>query len=145
MVDQFIRREVNKGLIAFAIGIAVPTSIVASKPETPLFDFALAGGFYHGLQAVRDDIKVGERLVLRAEPQNPHDANAVAVIRQGLMLGYIPREANAPIAKLLASGAAVRSEVVGLLDFKRAYDIPDDFVFTGFTSGDPRLRLTLEG
>jgi hypothetical protein len=35
----------------------------------------------------------GRRLRLRAEPENPHDPNAVAVLTEdGLALGYVPRD-----------------------------------------------------
>jgi len=147
--DEFTRREVNRSLLATAVALAAPgASIAAASAETPvhLFDFAIAGGWYHGLHDVRDDLARGERLVARAEPANPHDANAVAIDRaDGRMLGYVPRAANAPIARLLAEGANMSAEVIDFLNIRRDSDIPVDLVFTGFSNGDPRIRLTLVG
>ncbi len=143
--DQFTRRHVNLALLGLAFGLAAPG---AARPaaRTVLFDFAIAGGFHHGLRERLDVMAPGLVLPLRAEPHNPHDANAVAVLApDGLRLGYIPRVANAPVARLLADGAQVVCEVVGRLDIFRARDVPEDLVFTGFTTGDPRLRLTLAG
>jgi hypothetical protein len=40
----------------------------------------------------RKGLGAGSRLVLRREPDNPHDANAVAVMWQGQRCGYIPDE-----------------------------------------------------
>jgi hypothetical protein len=98
------------------------------------------------LDKVRDILARGERLALRPEPRNPHDANAVAVHRtSGLMLGYIPREANEPIARLLERGARVDAIVIEPLRVGRATDVPDDLAFTGFSDGDPRIRLIHRG
>jgi hypothetical protein len=143
LADQFTRRGVNLALLGLALGLAAPG---APRPvtHTTLFDFAIAGGFHHGLKDRREGLHAGLHLILRAEPDNPHDADAVAVLApDGARLGYIPREANAPVAALLRAGADVTCEVVDLLDIRRARDIPPDLVFTGFTSGDPRLRLTV--
>jgi HIRAN domain len=112
MGDQFTRRAVNSGLIALAVSLSASRPALR-RPATPLFDFAIAGGWYHGLREARTSIVNGELLQLRAEPDNPHDAHAVAVCRAGLLLGYIPRAANAPVARLLGEGADIRCEVVG--------------------------------
>lgn len=147
MSDQFTRREVNRALLLGAMALVAPGAAIKAPPvPAPLFDFAIAGGWYHGLRQVRDDLALGEKLVLQAEPANPHDPNAVAVKRgDGQMLGYIPREANEPVARLLERRLRVEAVVVGPLNFRRAADIPDDFAFIGFTDGDPRIRLTLIG
>jgi hypothetical protein len=145
MSDQFSRRDVNLGLLAGIFAVVTPgVSTVVPRGGTPLFDFAVAGGSYHGLKDVRDELAFGERLRLRTEPANPHDPNAVAVDRaDGLMLGYIPRLANEPVARLLERGLHIDAVVVERLRFHVPADIPDDFLFTGFTNGDPRIRLTL--
>lgn len=143
---RFTRREVNAGLLTTAIALAASGRMLARGRGTVLFDFAIAGGYYHGLAKAAGLIARGETLLLRAEPANPYDSNAVAVHRaDGTMLGYIPRAANAPVARLLAGGARIDAEVVGRFDFRRAADIPDDFAFTSVGDGDPRIRLTLRG
>lgn len=141
-MTAFTRREVNRALLATALAMAGSARLPA---RTHLYDFAIAGGFHHGLDQVRDLLQPGERLDLRLEPDNPHDPSAVAVMRGALRLGYLPREANAPVARLIATGGTVLAEVVGPLHVERVADIPDDLVFTGFTDGDPRVRLTVVG
>ena len=106
---------------------------------------AIAGGWRHGLAAVSATLETGELLMLVAEAGNPHDPNAVAVLRHGLKLGYVPREANAPVALLLEKGRRVECRVAGRLDIDRAAEIPGDLVFTAFARGDPRIELTLAG
>ena len=147
MSVQFTRRQVNHALLAAARALVLPRpDLVLPKGARPLFDFAIAGGWYHGLRDARHRLAPGQHLRLRAEPLNPHDPHAVAVHHgDGTMLGYIPRAANTPVARLLALGARVEAEIVGHLWIRRASEIPDDLVFTGFENGDPCIRLTLAG
>lgn len=60
MADQFTRREVNLALLAGDFVLAA-WGRAAQPPEvsTPLFDFAIAGGWYHGLKDVRDALASG--------------------------------------------------------------------------------------
>lgn len=128
----FSRREVNRALLTAAL-------------PTPLFDFAIAGGFYHGVQAAQATLRPGMALDLRREPENPHDADAIAVhLPVGLILGYVPCVANTPVVRLLDSGRTVRGKIVRMPTAERDEDISDDLVFTCFTSGDPMIRLTAE-
>ncbi len=147
MPDEFSRREVNRALLVTAFALLTPGGrLMAADADTPLFDFAIAGGSHHGLyrDRMRDVLALGERLLLRAEPENPYDANAVAVHHaDGLMLGYIPRVAN--VARLLAEGARIDAEVVERLQVRDGEKAPDDLAFTFFLNGDPRIRLTLRG
>jgi hypothetical protein len=149
MSDEFSRRDVNRALLVTAFALLMPGGrTIAAEADTPLFDFAIAGGGHHGLyrDGMRDALSFGERLLLRAEPKNPHDSNAVAVHHtDGLMLGYIPRGANEPIARLLAAGARIDAEVVERLHVRNGEKAPDDLAFTFFLNGDPRIRLTLRG
>ena len=144
MSGNFTRREVNMSLLATAVAVAARSASAPSR-RTSLFAFAIAGGWRHGLAAVAATLETGELLMLVAEAGNPHDPNAVAVLRHGLKLGYVPREANAPVALLLEKGRRVECRVAGRLDIDRAAEIPGDLVFTAFARGDPRIELTLAG
>lgn len=87
MPDDFTRRSVNLTLLGVALGLLAPG---AGRPatRTVLFDFAIAGGFHHGLRDRRATLQPSMALTLRAEPDNPHDLNAVAVLApDGVRLG----------------------------------------------------------
>lgn len=84
------------------------------------------------------------KLTLVREAANPYDANAVAVHLDGLKLGFIPRKANSPVARLLDRGERVVAEVVRMLDDRHSSELPDDVVVTGADWGDPVIRLTVE-
>jgi hypothetical protein len=53
----------------------------------------VAGARFHDEALQSDGAAPGRRLVLRREPDNPHDPNAIAVdTEDGAHLGFVPRE-----------------------------------------------------
>jgi hypothetical protein len=79
------------------------TLVVQSSP--------LAGFRYHAAAEVWDELRVGDRLELVRERDNPHDANAVGVSWRGRKLGYVPRHENAALAWGLDRGAALAARI----------------------------------
>jgi hypothetical protein len=75
----------------------------------------LAGFRYHAAAELWAELRVGDRLELAREPDNPHDANAVAVLWRGRKLGYVPRRDNAALAWGLDRGAALRARISALV------------------------------
>jgi len=71
----------------------------------------LAGFRYYAAAQVWQKLKVGDPLELRREADNPHDANAVAVAWRGRKLGYVPRRANAALARALDRGAPLQARI----------------------------------
>jgi len=54
----------------------------------------------------------GAPLVLRREPHNPHDANAIEVFTaDGAKLGYVPRRRNRRLAELMDAGHAFDARI----------------------------------
>jgi len=79
------------------------TLVVQSSP--------LAGFRYHAAAEVWDELRVGDRLELTRERDNPHDANAVSVSWRGRKLGYVPRHENAALAWGLDRGAQLAARI----------------------------------
>lgn len=69
-----------------------------------LVDFHLAGFAYHDGLEVIEELTLGKSVSLVAEPDNPHDPNAVAVFFQGHKLGYVPSGKNERLSQLLYFG-----------------------------------------
>ena len=68
---------------------------------------AVAGAARHHAEALGSDaLAPGQPLVLRRDPANPHDANAIAVLPAGggEQAGWVPRELAAEIAPDLDAG-----------------------------------------
>lgn len=74
----------------------------------------LAGSQFHALPAVVDQIRVGDPLTLQREPGNPHDSNAVQVLWQDHLLGYVPRRENRAIARALDQQMPLDARVIAL-------------------------------
>lgn len=68
----------------------------------------LAGAMYHDLDEVFDYLRIGTRLKLVREINNPYDKNAVQVVYEkdgeDYLIGYIPRTENDTLAGFLEMG-----------------------------------------
>lgn len=54
----------------------------------------------------------GHRVVLKREPENPHDANAVAVLREnGEQIGYLSRDNAEWVAEVMDKGKQVEAKI----------------------------------
>jgi hypothetical protein len=62
---------------------------------------ALAGFRHHAAPRLWPALRRRALLTLRREPENPHDANAVALYWRGEKIGYVPRGENLVVARLL--------------------------------------------
>jgi hypothetical protein len=71
----------------------------------------LAGFRYHAAAEVWHELRIGDRLELGREADNPHDSNAVSVSWRGRKLGYLPRRENAAAAWGLDRGQELRARI----------------------------------
>lgn len=74
----------------------------------------LAGLQYHRGEAVWPALSCGDPLRLVREPDNRHDARAVAVYWREAKLGYVPRTENTVVAQLLDRGQALEARIIAL-------------------------------
>jgi hypothetical protein len=72
--------------------------------ERGLHVSGVAGARHHAEALAAAALAPGDRLELRREADNPHDANAIAVHGGGAHLGFVPRELAAEIAPSLDAG-----------------------------------------
>jgi hypothetical protein len=80
---------------------------------------AVAGMQFYS-QTIRKPLHVGDALALVRDPENPHDRNAVRIQRsEKEILGFIPKELAASVAKELDSGRTGRAFIYNLF-----YGIP---------------------
>lgn len=77
--------------------------------------------FYEGA-AEWARLREGDVLELVREPGNPYDPLAVRVDWQGHKLGYVPREDNEAVARLMARGVRLEARIVGLQKSRRPRD-----------------------
>ena len=105
-------RFVLSALVIAAIGTVPP--VPAAEAVIVVQRSPLAGFRHHDGPEIWRDMKVGDRLQLVREADNPYDANAVRVDWRGVTLGYVPRRDNAAVARQMDRGAALEARVAGL-------------------------------
>jgi len=79
--------------------------------QTHIKDFAL----YEGLSVI-DELKLGTKLELRHEPDNPNDSEAVAVYFESLKIGYVPLATNNYIYTMLYFGHDLFDAQISMVD-----------------------------
>ena len=74
------------------------------KPENYFSHFDIAGFTYYDGVDVFEQLRVGTQVKLVVEPENRYDRHAVAIYYKDKKLGFIPRNENKMISKLLQFG-----------------------------------------
>jgi len=59
--------------------------------------------YYDGIDVI-NNLQPGTHVILKSEPENPYDPNAVSIYYNETKLGYIPRAKNSYICDLLYFG-----------------------------------------
>ncbi len=105
--DDFVAR-------AFAKSDEYLRDQYATIGDAPHFHTKIAGVSFEGRQDVIAGLRAGAPLDLRREPENPHDANAVAVYYGDLQLGFVNRRLASHIAPLMDAGTRYTARVASL-------------------------------
>ena len=116
-VDKNIpsRRSFLIMLLGLPFGVSAVKNFFGEKDKEKklLLDvFAIAGyQFYEG-ESVEHHLKSGDSLKLNAEPDNPHDENAVEILtKNNVKLGYVPKNDNKALSRLLQQSAKVEANI----------------------------------
>jgi len=121
-------RSASRAALTLAAALAVlGTGAHAQTVKLLVQSSPLAGYRYHEPVAAWPELRVGDRLGLVREPDNPHDANAVRVEWNGRMLGYVPRDQNQALAWAMDRGETVTARISRLREQR-----------------NPRLRIEFE-
>ena len=105
------RRRALIAAVLLAAAAAMPMAGHAQNVRLLVQNSPLAGFRYHEAPRWFGELRSGDALTLRREPDNPHDANAVRVEWQGHMLGYVPRAQNATLAWAMDRGDPVSGRI----------------------------------
>ena len=94
--------KVNNGLLsALSKGFI---SLDVFPRETLVLECLVAGTSFRKLENVRDELKETVRLEMKREGDNEFDHFAIGLWFQDAKVGYIPREENEVIARLMDAG-----------------------------------------
>ena len=111
---------IRKYAALFAIVIAAfawvgPGRAMAQHTRLLIQDSPLAGFRHHAGHRVWEALRVGDRLDLVREPDNPHDARAIRIEWRGEKLGYVPRAENNTLAWSLDRGDVLHARISRLV------------------------------
>ena len=104
------RLEVAAVLTA-ALLAAASANVHAQQVRLLVQSSPLAGFRYHEAPELFPELRIGDRLDLVREPDNPHDPNAVGVEWRGRRLGYVPRRENSALAWAMDRGDPVTARI----------------------------------
>ena len=106
---RFLKSIISNGLLL--------TSPILKRSEERklvrvLLDKQYVAGFqYADGMEVKDNMKVGDNLDLIREPENKHDAKAVAVYWKTKRIGYVPMSENKIPNHFLQEGLCIRASI----------------------------------
>jgi hypothetical protein len=112
------------------------TLVVASQMKGGLFLFEthVAGTQYYQASAAHDEIHQTEKqpVIFKREPDNQYDKLAIEVFTgNGVKLGYVPRQRNSNITRLMDSGHQISGYLTRFIDRGRSGDIRMELFLTG--------------
>ncbi len=94
-------------------GLAIPVPLTQT---IDLLCCKIAGTGHHCDEELGRRLVNAPALALVREPDNEHDADAIAVQLDGRKVGYIPRCHNPVLARLLDAGKCLHARVVSVHD-----------------------------
>ena len=130
--DAFVER-------VFAAGDSYLRDPYSTIGDATIFNSKLVGVSFEGRQDVISGLRVGSELELERQPDNPYDANAIAVRYGNLQVGFIRREIAAHLGPRIDAGARYRARIASLTgggEKHRGVNI----VVERDASGEPRRR-----
>ena len=73
--------------------------------EVELINCNIAGTTFLNLEDIEPKLKKHQLLVLKREPKNEYDGNAILILTEdGQKLGYVPQEKNEVLSNLMDAG-----------------------------------------
>jgi hypothetical protein len=98
--------SIDPALLALIHGsFAKDGGLMPFAREIMLVECAVAGTSHRPVKEMEAALGPGVLLVLKREPDNPHDALAIMIVTEvGEHLGYVPRAKNEALARLMDAG-----------------------------------------
>ena len=105
----------TKDMVALMTDHSLGDLIKPLSHEILLFGSYIAGTSYIDDQSIFDELKEGDKLFLKREPDNRFDENAILVLdEKNRKLGYIPEKDNLVFARLMDAGKYLTARMTDL-------------------------------
>lgn len=110
------RLEFLKQILAAFGGLWLAGKSVEAKPPenqepVSLGIMPVAGYRYYDGKKIENKIRPGDKTLLKREPENKYDRDAIAIYTLGHKIGYIPRRHNPLIALMMDQKAKVNASI----------------------------------
>jgi len=109
-----VKRHVSALGTALLLCIAFVHTYAGTEQHLILQTSPLAGFQHYAGPTLFPLMQVGDTLLLRREPTNPHDPQAVRVEWRGIQIGYAPRADNIDLARLMDRGKRIEGRILHL-------------------------------
>lgn len=80
---------------------AVLAQPIKQQTQLEVLNTHINGMYYYDIESVAHQLALGQRVLLKPEPNNQHDPNAIEVYWQNNKLGYIPKVSNRSLFNML--------------------------------------------
>ena len=102
----------KKNMVALMAETSLGDLIKPLQQEILLYETYVAGATQIKDEAIFDALKEDVKLILRREPENRFDENAILVLdEKGRKLGYVPEKDNIVFARLMDAGKYLTAKV----------------------------------
>ncbi len=110
--------------ILLLLCVAVSHNQAMAETVRMLIQSAAVAGFrHHQAPTLFDQLRPGDTLILKREPDNPYDRHAIQVLWQGQLLGYVPRRNNQALAWALDQNPQLSDQHNAERNFHRNFQI----------------------
>jgi len=107
------RRSFIKSLLFFPFTLLFSKK-APEKERVLLLETVVAGFNYYYGEKIWKKLRVNDSLILKREPTNPYDENAIEIYWKKWKLGYVPRVDNSVIAQMLDRGENLLATITWL-------------------------------
>jgi len=108
---DFLKQLLLGGSSIFLLGSHVEKK-AAGKREVRLTSRYIAGFQYYRGAEIENQLRVNDSLILKREAENRHDCYAVEVYHGSNKLGYLPREENRVVARMMDQNIEVKGRII---------------------------------
>ena len=108
---DFLKQVLLGGALLFVPKHSSENEPKATK-EIRLSSPYIAGFQYYNGVELEQILKENDSLILKRESQNTHDCYAIEVFSGSNKLGYLPRDENKVIARMMDQGMAVKARII---------------------------------
>lgn len=123
----------QKNMVSVLTAAPLGDLIKPLSKDILLFDTYIAGTSHVSDKAVFTDVKAGDKLILRREPDNRFDENAILVLdEKERKLGYVPEKDNLVFARLMDAGKFLSAKVTSADAMGSFHEIEIDIYMTDF-------------